>query len=1146
MGYVRKEIQLLGGGFNIYPPADKVPITDYLLAQNWRVDRYGKLVSRWGYPLKFTIPGATFAHSGACAGGVEGDYYIAANTGSGSNPCAVYFDPDHTSIVVVSGLSGQRVGMIEMNGWMWIMDTSVQGRYSPSPGPGYHAWGIAPPTSGQEASFAAAAGSADPTGPNGTYTFYATYETSDQSYETNPGPITPSVTVALQDVNFTGIPVSTDPLMTGGTVNIYAIGGTLEEAYLVTSVANGTTTGVWNTNDLFVTDNGQILAITHDAPPAGAGLVGPYFSRLYTWVGNRLYYTPPGQPQYWNTDPTLGDWVDVGQDGENIMWCTAHPGVLLIYKERSIWYLAGDPTTGTLQGMEDGSGLVSAFAVVAAGAFDYFVAPGSLRRCNPNLGRTEDISENLRPLFTTQSINSGPLTPPGNIIPGPLQGVTSLDCYAIALGYAMGKLYVSYGENATSGTAAVTLIYSEVDKRWLYHRNGMSLDRFHGFLFDGIMMQGLSGTTSGSAEATGHNLDDFRVWYTQDEKSSMASSNIECVYQSHFEDVGMPDNDKCWLEVVVDYVLNSGNTATVYAYYNVAGSPSVTLGTITGTGTRKQTSFTLGTDGTLARNISISIDCVASAQVELHNVYLYYYLEARLALSAATIPVDLGSAAVKQCKELMLDVDSSLGAVDVNLYSDLPGNALTVRQTPVVAAGTGRAILKFPFAVTEGFLWRIALTAATSGRFRLYGARLLMRPVGIYVEAYESAAGFVWDSMQLSFESGITHITRAFAIALTATPIKRYREISFEIETFNSNVTLTFLTDLPGNAMASRMTFTINTGTAGRRFVRLPLPAGTNAPIEGRLCQLQTSGSSKYIIYDAAVEVLAVGIYIEAYEAAGGAVYDSRETDFGSVKAKECREIELDIETTGVITATLYSDLPSPYQMASIFTNAAVSTTGRQKIMLPLTTSTAPFVWPLGRLFRLILTGSNAFRLYGAKVKLREVGTYLTGDEASATPAGVWDSTPLDLGTERFKDFKKLEFEIQTDAACTLILYTDQNGAIAQQFTTTINTGGLRETVKIPLTPGIRGRLVQVEIAGAGVRIFAGRIWWRAMNEPKAVWAWAPLPVEPTPPQWSWQAFPVAATGDGNPAQWFWAKVLSVTETPAEWTWIDVPFEVSG
>ena len=636
------------------------------------------------------------------------------------------------------------------------------------------------------------------------------------------------------------------------------------------------------------------------------------------------------------------------------------------------------------------------------------------------------------------------------------------------------------------------------------------------------------------------NIDDFRLFYTEDEPLTA----IECIWQSHFEDVNMPDNQKCWLEVVVDCILGYGIVATVYIAIDngVLGS----LGTITGTGDRQQKGFTLGTDGMLAKNLSVAIDVMTTATSgaqEIHNVYLYYYVEARLALMAASIPTDLGVGKVKQCKELMLDIDASLGGVQVDIYSDLPGNELAIRQTPSAVTTAGRALVKFPFDTTEGYLWRLALTASV-GTFRLYSARLLMRTIGVYVEAYESAAGFVWDSEPQTFESGLTHVPRLYAIALSAVPIKRFREISLEMETFGGDVLVTFLTDLPGETQASRFTATVNTASLGRRYVRLPLPAGTNAPIEGRMCRLQLSGTGKFVLYDAAVELLAVGVYVEAYEAAGGAVWDSREMDFGSAKAKEAREIELDVETTGAITATLYSDLPG-FTMASVF-SATVTTTGRQKIKLPLTAGSAPYNYPMGRMFRVILTGANAFRLYGCKLKVREFGCYLTGDEA--TGGAVWDSTPIDLGSERLKEFKKLEVEVQTDASATLKVWTDQPaGSLTLQFTTTISTGGARESVKIPLTPGIRGRLLQVEVSGAGVRLFNGRVWVRPMNEPKAQWEWAPLPIEPTPPQWKDAPFMINPTPPGgDPAQWFWGKIMSVEPTADTWTWVDVNMEITG
>jgi hypothetical protein len=1176
-GYVRDKLQIIGGGFNMLPPGDKAPKNDYLLAQNWRTDRTGRLITRWGYPLKFSIAGPAYAHSGANSGGDETNYYIAANAAAGANPCSVYFNGSGTALA--SGLSGYRVGFASMLGWMFIMDRVKQLRHD---GTNLHTWGIAAPLT----ALTPAAGTADPTGPSGTYNFYVTYATSDGFYETGPGPESIAVTVTGNDINFTGIPVSPDAAV--GVRNIYAVGGTLGAAYLVLSIANNTaTTGTWNTNDLTATDEGITMPVGHMPPPAGEGLAGPYFSRLYTWVGNRLYYTPQGQPQYWNTDSAAGDWVDVGTWGEQIIWVTSHTNVLMIYKEKSIWRLIGDPIGGSLEQLEEGIGLTNAFAIASgAGPIDYFVAPNGLRRCN--LDRSEPFGAEVSPLFNSPILNANtPLEMPGSILTGPNYLSNTLDSYAVSVGYAMSKLYVSYSENVATGANAVTLVYDERTQKWSYHRNGLTTTRFWGYYFDGVQFVGLTGNSSGPATAIGASLDDFRGFLTEDS----SSTPIECIYQSRYEDAGLPDNQKTWIEVVVDLVLQPTITATVKIGLDNAIGLS-TLGTVTGTGVRTSYSFPLGTDGYLAKNISIGIDFTSGATsglCEIHNVYLYYYAEARLALAASTLPTDLGTATVKQCKELILDIDTSAGGtVGVNLYSDLPGNALAVRHTPTVPVLGGRALYKFPFAVTLGYLWRVALKATGSQPFRLYSVRLLMRPIGTYVEAYESTAGFVWDSMQLTFESGITHIPRSYAIALAALPIKRFREISVEIETFNSDVTLTFLTDLPGNAMAARYTTTINTGTAGRRFVRIPLPLGigvapfnpastysagdfvTSAgiswislqnantghtpstsptwwqplPIEGRMCQLQFSGTSSYVIYDIAVELLAVGVYVEAYESTAGAVYDSREVDFGSAKPKEARELELDIETTGAITADIYCDLPG-YTMALGFQNSAVSTSGRQKIKLPLTHGTAPFDYPMGRLFRLVITSVNAFRLYGAKLLLREFGCYLTGDEAGANPIGVFDTTPIDLGSERVKEYKKLELEMQTDTGgtATVKVWTDQPaGVMTLQFTTTVTTAGARASVKIPLTNGIRGRLVQVEVSGSGVRLFAGRIWARPLNEPKAQWQWVPLPIPPTPPTWGWAPFSVNPTE----AQWFWAKCLSVAETPDTWNAIDVPFEVVG
>ena len=1171
MGYKREKIQILGGGFNLLPPIDKVPRTDYLQAANWRVDRQGRLVSRFGYPNKFTIPSGGIAHSAFTNGGINGDEYVACNTSVASpTPSALYWLTAGVPTQIATGLDGNRVGLACMNGWVYFMNRGAQGRHQHALGGTTQAWTVTAPSNSPVPSTAASpttsasvtynytpqgstyihflniAGTTyqflengysaaqlplviaamvtqanDPnctvsysgsgsavvitpivqntlvqvsgsdgntatnlangvvsTLPNGTYQFYVTFESTDQTLESNPSPSSVPIALANQSVTLASIPVSSDTRV--GIRNIYATGGTLGQPYQVTTIGDNTTTSLtFSWSDLDVTNQGQVMPTTNDPPPAASGMVGPHFSRLFAWSTaahpNRLYYTDPDIPQYWpgSADPAEGDWVDVGTEGEAILWCTIHTNILVIYKERSIWMLVGDPDTGYLQQMDEAIGLVNPFAVVGAGNKDYFVGPGGLRVFD--MDRVGDATGEVLPLFQAGLQSGIGLGTPGSILPGAAYNANSLAAYAVALGYAMGKLYVGFAENNV-GTAYCCLVYDEKGKRWFYHRNAISgVTGFFGFLFDGAVMAGLSGAAGGAAVA--YNLDDFAHAYTAD----VGPVAIPVVYQSHYEDCGQPDTPKVWLEVVVDYEF-AGDTATVSAQFNSGTTAGVVLGTITGTA-RQSTSFPLGTDGTLSKNISITITASASHLLVLHNVYLYYYEEARLAAAASTIPVDLGIGKVKQCKELELDIDTTLGPVNVNIYSDLPGNALAVRQTPVVAQAPGRGVLRFPFSVagppptfTEGYLWRVALTATTStGYFKLYAVRLLMRPVGVYVEAYEAAAGFVWDSFEESFETLITKVPRTFAIALGAAPIKRFRELSLEIETFNGNVTYSFLTDLPGNAQAVRQTGTVNTGTAGRRFFRIPMPAGVNPEIEGRYCRLQLSGASKFILYGAQVELLPVGLYLEAYEAAGGAVYDSRQQDGGTPAVKECREVELDIETTGTVLMQLYSDI-------SAVSGTNVTSVGRQKVMVPLTLNAGLEQFIEGRLLQLVLSGANAFRLYGARIHARAFGCYIQAAEGAN--GAFWDSTDLDLGSQTVKQLRELQLDLWAYGQYTVTVYTDLPGnAMSARVTSLQAATSGRTAVQIPLPQGsvpdnyLFGRLVRVTVSSAAnLKLFGARI----------------------------------------------------------------------
>lgn len=1243
MGYERKKLQILGGGFSCLPPADKVPDTDYLLAQNWRSDALGRLISRQGYASIFSIAGAGIAHSAANMGGVASPYYVGCNSGITAPTSSLYYNANTTPIA--TGFDGGRIGFASQNGFMYVMNRGMQGRHSAAGG--WETWTLTPPpaspivapsavnvnttvaanvavgaqtvtpatmagiiigtpltisnadlsnsevvtvtattgttfdavftstktgpgilvnfggtapvatvtyaygfegttvaaaiTVGPQTvtpvamgtiavgtrlgfgtgaldyeivtvtavtgttfdavfSYAHAGGSlaayydyvhsltiagvtysfvqdgysnaqipsvmagiskADPNCsvtwdgvsqnlvitpivpntlipvsgsdanadanlaiggitslPNGTYQLYLTFQSADLSLESNPSPVSAAITVVAQNIAVT-IPAADAPADARiGFVNIYATGGTLGQAYRVgqvaSTVSSPATAFLDTISDAQATNNGQVMPIVNGLPPAAKGIIGPYFSRLYAWSPmvqkNRLYFTQPGLPQYWFTDDQLGDWVDVGLDDEEIVWCSIHGNLLVIYKERTIWTMIGsDPATATLEQVYEGMGLASTFALAPAGAIDYFVGPNGLQLFDMNA--VHQISGDILPLFNQSLTNAGSRTPPGSVLPGTAFNSTSTDCYAISLSHALGRLYVSYAEQTSGGAQFNLLVYDEGQEpernaylatqrggRWFYHRNAVAatIGGFFGFFFDGIRMCGLTGAAAGSAR--GLDLADFRGFLTEDP----GPVAIECVYESHYEDCGFPDNDKQWLEIAIDYEYEAGTAANVYAGFNAGKIAPALMGTLATT-TRKTVSFAPGglsggADGAfLARNMAVLVDAQATGLLTIHNVYFFYYVEARVAIVASTIPTDLGVGKAKECKELELDIDATGGTVAVAITTDLPGNALATRHTPAVAQA-GRAVLKYPFAVTLGLLWQVTLVG---GPFRLYSARLLMRVIGMFVEAYESAAGFVWDSMETPVGGG---------------DVSTLDQLRFDMET-TGTASVTLSTDLPGEVPTAQGTYALATGAMARAWVTVPLPDG----IEARSLRLTTTGAANY-------------------------------------------------------------------------------------------------------------------RLYRVQVRHGHIGRYLAG----VTPAGTNDqfrTLEFDLASERIHMFKRIEIDLRVDTAgagtVTMNVFTNQDGvALAILKTTALATPNGRQTLLVIMPPGVRGRLLRVQFTGAvAARIYKIRAWARTVQDKDAqasVWQWLDFPLEDSP------VLPV------------WMDILGPPDdTSSQWTWVDVPFDVT-
>jgi hypothetical protein len=1098
MGYERKSMQIVGGGWTCLPPVDKIPITDYLLCQNFRSDSLGRLVSRPGYALKIAMQNAGIAHSGAVSG-TPGEYFVAANADSTGAGGTVWYGGVGGQ-QIASGFDGNRVAFSLMNGFMWIMNRGNQGRSAgaasfetwtlstPQASPGVAAGGAASvsaqavytyapqtqpythflsiggttysfpelgygpdqvalvisviagkdpnctvtyPGTGQQVTIAPiqpdatisvsgsdgnvpvnlSQGATPGTAPQGTYVVYFTFQSSDLTLESNPGPGSQAITIDNQTIVIT-IPataVPTDPRV--GFLNIYVSGGTLPGAYRVAQLpwtsGSSPTTYTWTVDESSAVNAGVVMPADNDLPPAAAGMIGPHFGRLYAWSTrehpNRVFWTPPDQPQYWpgSHDEQIGNWVDVGLDDEAIVWATIHANLIIFYKQRSIWMLIGsDPGSAQLEQAYSGAGLVNQWALASAGQVDYFVAPNGLKLFDMSM--VHDLSADILPIFNTTISNTSMLEPPGSMLPGGTvnTGINqyAFSAYAVTLGHAFDRLFISYAEQ---GGGFPLLVFDEgpapegqtllrPSGRWFYERNGLGgTTGFYGYIFDGTYMIGLTGAAADNA--AGYSLADFQSRVPTDYNATL----IECVYGSHYEDCGLPEQDKMWLEVVIDYEYGTGGSAAqVYLGFNAGKIAPYLIGTLPGS-TRQSVAFAPGglpggTDaGFLARSMAVFIDALTGGTLTIHNVYLYYYVEARTARVASAIPTDLGVGKIKQCKELQLDIDATGGAVGVNIVSDLPGNALAIRQSPTVAQG-GRAIWKYPFATTEGLLWQLSL--ASVNLFRLYSARLLMRVLEIAVEGYETTNGFVWDSMEQALGGG---------------EVSTVDQVRFEMDSDGTSQ-VQVITDLPGEAQTSKGTYTLTAGITSRAWVLVPMPDGVEA-----------------------------------------------------------------------------------------------------------------------RSVRLEVTGTAGFRLYRVQVRHARIGRYLSG----MTPSGVDDSfraLEVDLHSERFGHFKRLEIDMRANAVVTVTVYTDQDTQpLAVMYTTTFTTSG-RAAQVVPLPPGIRGRLMRVKlISDSPARVYRIRVWTRPVSDPAAGWAWADFPLETSDVLATWTDF----IADETSPKWEWAEIdMSVSE----------------
>ena len=256
------------------------------------------------------------------------------------------------------------------------------------------------------------------------------------------------------------------------------------------------------------------------------------------------------------------------------------------------------------------------------------------------------------------------------------------------------------------------------------------------------------------------------------------------------------------------------------------------------------------------------------------------------------------------------------------------------------------------------------------------------------------------------------------------------------------------------------------------------------------------------------MHVRPIGVYVETYEALGGAVWDSTPSDLGSPADKIFDQVRLEMDSDGAATLGVYTDLPG--ESFGNRANLALTTgaTSRHWATVPLPANVE------GRSVRLLVSSYGGFRIYRAQVRHFRVGRYL----AATTPAGndVFNTLDFDYRSERVKAYKKIELDLRADGSVTVGILTEQAGQqLSTVYTTAVATTG-RQVMTLYLPPGVRGRLFRVSLtSGSAARIYRVRVWSRPLNEGQGQWQWEDHPLEESDVLPQWTDLPVVSDAAG-------------------------------
>lgn len=254
---------------------------------------------------------------------------------------------------------------------------------------------------------------------------------------------------------------------------------------------------------------------------------------------------------------------------------------------------------------------------------------------------------------------------------------------------------------------------------------------------------------------------------------------------------------------------------------------------------RRMVNVPLAADGVPVEGRIVRLELLGSSEFRLFGAWVFaraigYYVEAYQAADGhiwdSTV-LDLGTPLVKRIQQVYLEAHTD-SVLTVRVYTSNAAGEMTLRATESLPPSTGRKPYIVPLEGVYGRLARV--TASSVGAFRLFHARLSVKPIGVYLNA-DSEAVFAVEAEQ----------------DLASERVKMFKEI----EVVYAGVgTLEFATDQAGT-LAAVKTFDLAITTL-TKTAKLKLPPNA----QGRLVRVTIRpGSTDLAVFACRVWMRTVG-----------------------------------------------------------------------------------------------------------------------------------------------------------------------------------------------------------------------------------------------------------------------------------------------